>query len=222
MQIRRIWGFQETHETRTPKHSKSEEGRPLSCQALVRTAGGFFVLSTVHIGACAYFVPQSLLVMVIAFSMPFDYTCLAISGKENSTMPATRNLCAQLPLDLHQRVCEAREESGLTTAQYITNLLLEYYEMKENGGNAAMTNGKNRTLAFQIDEELFQRIKAHLERESARLGRKVTQREFILNAIIGVLNMSEPMDVDEAGVSPCEAGAEDGSAQPQEEDTPAV
>ena len=90
-------------------------------------------------------------------------------------MPATRNLCAQLPLDLHQRVCEAREESGLTTAQYITNLLLEYYEMKENGGNAAMTNGKNRTLAFQIDEELFQRIKAHLERESARLGRKVTQ-----------------------------------------------
>ena len=137
-------------------------------------------------------------------------------------MPATRNLCAQLPLDLHQRVCETREESGLTTAQYITNLLLEYYEMKENGGNAAMTNGKNRTLAFQIDEELFQRIKAHLERESARLGRKVTQREFVLNAIIGVLNMSEPMDVDEAGVSPCEAGAEDGSAQPQEEDTPAV
>ena len=164
----------------------------------------------------------SLVVLVIAFSMPFGYTCLAISGKENSTMPATRNLCAQLPLDLHQRVCEAREESGLTTAQYITNLLLEYYEMKENGGNAAMTNGKNRTLAFQIDEELFQRIKAHLERESARLGRKVTQREFVLNAIIGVLNMSEPMDVDEAGVSPCEAGSEDGSAQPQEEDTPAV
>ena len=57
-------------------------------------------------------------------------------------MPATRNLCAQLPLDLHQRVCEAREESGLTTAQYITNLLLEYYEMKENGGNEAMTNNQ--------------------------------------------------------------------------------
>ena len=34
--------------------------------------------------------------------------------------------------------------------------------------------------------------------------------------------MSEPMDVDEAGVSPCEAGSEDGSAQPQEEDTPAA
>ena len=65
-----------------------------------------------------------------------------------------------------------------------------------------MTNGKNRTMAFQIDEELFQRIKAHLDRESARLGRKVTQREFVLGAIIGVLNMAEPMDVDEAGVGP--------------------
>ena len=136
-------------------------------------------------------------------------------------MPATKNLCAQIPTDLHQRVCEAREESGLTTAQYITNLLLEYYEMKENGGNAAMTNGKNRTLAFQIDEELFQRIKAHLERESARLGRKVTQREFVLNAIIGVLNMSEPMDVDEAGVSPCEAPQDGSAPQPQEEPNPA-
>ena len=138
-------------------------------------------------------------------------------------MPATKNLCAQIPTDLHQRVCEAREQSGLTTAQYITNLLIEYYEMKKNGGNQVMANNNStRTMAFQIGEDLFQRIKAHLERESARLGRKVTQREFVLNAIIGVLNMSEPMDVDEAGVSPCEAGAEDGSAQPQEEDTPAV
>ena len=125
MQIRRIWGFQETHETRTPKHSKSEEGRPLSCQALVRTAGGFFVLSTVHIGAYAYFVPQSLLVMVIAFSMPFDYTCLAISGKENDQMATTKNLCAQISLDLHQKISEGKEAAGLTTAQYITELLTE-------------------------------------------------------------------------------------------------
>ena len=98
-------------------------------------------------------------------------------------MPETRNLCAQLPLDLHQRVCEAREQSGLTTAQYITNLLLEYYEMKENGGKTTMAANNTRTMAFQISEELFQRIKAHLERESARLGRKVTQREFVLGVI---------------------------------------
>ena len=38
----------------------------------------------------------------------------------------------------------------------------------------------SRTMAFQIPEELFQRIKQHLERETARTGRKVTQREFVL------------------------------------------
>ena len=146
-------------------------------------------------------------------------------------MPATRNLCAQLPLDLHQRVCETREESGLTTAQYITNLLLEYYEMKENGGNEAMTNGKNRTLAFQIDEELFQRIKAHLERESARLGRKLTQREFVLGLIEEALEAAERQadspepdapPQEEAGVGPCEANPEGSGAQPQAEDNPAA
>ena len=63
-------------------------------------------------------------------------------------MPATKNLCAQIPTDLHQRVCEAREQSGLTTAEYITNLLIEYYEMKENGGKATMANNSTRTMAF--------------------------------------------------------------------------
>lgn len=132
-------------------------------------------------------------------------------------MEQRKNLCAQVPISLHNRVTEAKEALGQTTAEYITNLLTEYYEMKENGGNATMTNSKNRTLAFQIDEELFQRIKAHLERESARLGRKVTQREFVLEAIIGALNMSEPMDVDEAGVAPCEPQAGQDDAQPPEE-----
>ncbi len=77
-------------------------------------------------------------------------------------MAETKNLCAQISLDLHRKICEAREQAGLTTAQYITNLLTEYFEMKKNGGNAAMTNNNTRTLAFQILEELFQQIKAHL------------------------------------------------------------
>lgn len=133
-------------------------------------------------------------------------------------MEQRKNLCAQVPLSLHIQVTEARETLGQTTSEYITNLLTEYYEMKEKGGNAAMTNGKNRTMAFQISEELFQRIKAHLDRESARLGRKVTQREFVLGLIKGALNMAEPMDVDEAGAALCEAPAGQDDPQPPEEE----
>ena len=150
-------------------------------------------------------------------------------------MPATKNLCAQIPTDLHQRVCEAREQSGLTTAQYITNLLIEYYEMKKNGGNQVMANNNStRTMAFQIGEDLFQRIKAHLERESARLGRKLTQREFVLGLIEEALEAAERQAVEDipepdeeqpsedAGVSPCEAQPEGGDTQPQEDGEPAV
>ena len=128
-------------------------------------------------------------------------------------MPATKNLCAQIPTDLHQRVCEAREQSGLTTAQYITNLLIEYYEMKKNGGNQVMANNNStRTMAFQIPEDLFQRIKAHLERETARTGRKLTQREFVLGLIEEALNEAER----QAGVSPCEATETEGGSQEQD------
>ena len=53
-----------------------------------------------------------------------------------------------------------------------------------------MTNG-NRTMAFTISEGLFQRIKAHLDRETARTGKKLTQREFVLGLIEAALNESE-------------------------------
>lgn len=146
-------------------------------------------------------------------------------------MPATKNLCAQISLDLHQKISEAREAAGLTTAQYITELLTEYFKMKENGGNITMTNNNTRTLAFQISEELFQRIKAHLERETVRTGRKLTQREFVLGLIEEALEAAEQQadspepeepPQKEAGVGPCEAHPEGSGAQPQEEDNPAV
>lgn len=113
-------------------------------------------------------------------------------------MAETKNLCAQIPLDLHHQICEAKELAGLTTAQYITSLLTEYFEMK-NGGNEAMPNSNTRTMAFQIDENLFQRIKVHLERETARTGHKLTQREFVLGLIEQALDEAERQTQDEAG-----------------------
>ena len=128
-------------------------------------------------------------------------------------MAETKNLCAQIPTALHDRVSQAREQAGLTTAQYITNLLTEYFKMKENGGTAVMMNGTTRTMAFQIPEELFQRIKAHLERETARTGHKLTQREFVLGLIEQALNEAER----QAGVGPCEAQPDGCDTQPQED-----
>ena len=112
-------------------------------------------------------------------------------------MEQKKNLCAQVPISLHAQVCEAREAAGQTTSEYITNLLIEYYNLKKNGGTTTMS-GNTRTMAFQIPEELFQRIKAHLERETQRTGRKLTQREFVLNLIEEALIEAEEAAAEEA------------------------
>ncbi len=57
---------------------------------------------------------------------------------------------------------------------------------------------KNRTMAFQIPEELFQRIKEYLNRESARTGKKLTQRQFVLGLVERELSRAEAEAATEA------------------------
>ena len=97
-----------------------------------------------------------------------------------------RNLCAMIPVELHERVRAAQEQAGVTLSVYITELLTNYYE----GGKEKMSNGI-RTMAFQMPEELFERLKAHLERESARTGKKVSQKEFVLDLIRRALDEAD-------------------------------
>ena len=97
-------------------------------------------------------------------------------------MEATRNLCAQIPISLHDKVREEKEALGLSLNEYVTKLLKEYYE----GGKTNMAQTK--TLAFQISEELDQRIKNYLAAEKERTGKKVSQREFVVGLIIQALD----------------------------------
>ena len=115
-------------------------------------------------------------------------------------MEERKNLCALIPIELHNQVTEAREQLDQTTSEYITNLITEYYNLKENGGKTTMAN--NRTMAFQISEELFQRIKAHLERETVRIGKKLTQKEFVLGLIEAALDEAEQALETEAPSAP--------------------
>ena len=98
-----------------------------------------------------------------------------------------KNLCAMIPAELHSRVRTAQEQAGLTLSEYITGLLTQFYE---NGGNEKMKDGM-RTMAFQMPEEMFERLKAHLERESERTGKKVSQKEFVLGLIRQALDEAE-------------------------------
>ena len=72
-----------------------------------------------------------------------------------------RNLCAQIPISLHSRVRQEQEASGQTLSEYMTQLITEFYHMKENQGNM---NTETRTVAFQVPPELFEEFKAYLQR----------------------------------------------------------
>ena len=50
------------------------------------------------------------------------YTC-STTRKEADKMAETKNLCAQIDLALHTKVCEEKEKAGQTTSQYIAQLL---------------------------------------------------------------------------------------------------
>ena len=92
-------------------------------------------------------------------------------------MEEKKNLCAPIPLSLHQRLRTEQEQRGQTLADYITDILREHFE-----GGARTMNDNNRTIAFQVPEELFGRLKDYL----ARNGLK--QKDFILGLIERELN----------------------------------
>ena len=85
-----------------------------------------------------------------------------------------RNLCAQVPISLHSRVRQEQEASGQTLSEYMTQLITEFYHMKENQGNM---NTETRTVAFQVPPELFEEFKAYLQRNH------IKQKEFFLACI---------------------------------------
>ena len=135
-------------------------------------------------------------------------------------MTGRKNLCAHIPIALHEKVSAARAEAGLNTNDYVTQVLTEYYDWKENGGNIMARKAENtRTLAFQIPEELFQRIKNHLEKESKRRGIRLTQRDFVLGLIEQALDEAER---EAARTEETAAGQSDGAdARPEPgEDSP--
>lgn len=106
-----------------------------------------------------------------------DCFALSMGPQLRKRMEEKKNLCAPIPLSLHQRLRTEQEQRGQTLSDYITDILREHFE-----GGARTMNANNRTIAFQVPEELFGRLKDYL----ARNGLK--QKDFILGLIERELN----------------------------------
>ena len=97
----------------------------------------------------------------------------------------TKNLCAQIPESLHDTVRAQQQESGKTLSEYITEILTNYYENKK--GTTSMEN--TRTLAVQLDAELFERFDEFLKKNHYK------KRLFMTNLIQKVLEDAERSEV---------------------------
>ena len=85
----------------------------------------------------------------------------------------TKNLCAQIPEELHAKVRQKQEESGLALGPYMTQLIKTFFEME----GKTMANSNQRTVAFQVDAGLFERFKEYLK----KMG--IQQNAFFLECI---------------------------------------
>lgn len=97
----------------------------------------------------------------------------------------TKGVTCKIPLDLHNRISEEIRETESTMSKFIEMIIQEHYE---KGAGKVMAKG--RTLAFQVSEELFQRVKEYLERFE-KVHHRLTQKEFIIGLIEQALEEAE-------------------------------
>ena len=99
-------------------------------------------------------------------------------------MPDMKGITVKIPADLHAELKAYIEAHGMTTGEFIAlavdNELHPKIQIKEEQPMENM-----RTLAFQVPESLFQRVKAYLERNH------MTQKQFVIGLIEAELEQDE-------------------------------
>ena len=124
----------------------------------------------------------------------------------------TKGITCKIPLELHNQISEDIREMESTMSQFIEMVIREHYE---KGANKVMEKG--RTLAFQVSEELFQRVKEYLDRYERTYHRRLTQKEFVIGLIEDALEEAEE-EFEAARAAEQEVRAENGDDEEEAAD----
>ena len=89
-------------------------------------------------------------------------------------MAEMKNICGKIPVELHEKVRAEIEERETSTQIFIRQVIEEHFNRLEGKGEESM---EKRTLAVQVTEELFQRVKWAVTKEG------VKQKDFIIRII---------------------------------------
>ena len=89
-------------------------------------------------------------------------------------MAEMKNLCGKIPVELHEKVRAEIEEKETSTQIFIRQVIEEHFNRLEGKGEESM---EKRSLAVQVTEELFQRVKWAVTKEG------IKQKDFIIRII---------------------------------------
>lgn len=127
-----------------------------------------------------------------------------------------KNICGKIPVELHEKLKLEVEELGISIPKYLEIVIEEHMTRKGEKTNMADL----RTVAVQVTEELFSRLKAVL----AQNGMK--QKDFLIGLIEAALEKEEAKwkaeseEAEETEGEPAESEIEDpetAESEPDEE-----
>lgn len=127
-----------------------------------------------------------------------------------------KNICGKSPVELHEKLKLEVEELGISIPKYLEMVIEEH--MTRKGEKTDMAN--SRTVAVQVTEDLFSRLKAVL----AKNGMK--QKDFLIGLIEAALEeeeakwKAESEEAEETEGEPAESEMEDpetAESEPDEE-----
>ena len=138
-------------------------------------------------------------------------------------MAEMKNICGKIPMDLHEKVREEIELTESSTQKFLQQVIEEHFNRLDGKGEISM--GAVRTVAVQVSEELFQRLKVVIGQKHMK------QKDFLIQIIEEALEKAEAEwqskdQPEESEQTTEESGTEETqpeeSTEPEEESEPEV
>lgn len=120
---------------------------------------------------------------------------------------AEKNICGKIPLELHEKVRQEVERDEITTSEFIRRVIEEHFTEKGE------ENMAKRTVAVQVSEEFFARMKAAIAWDGCK------QKDFLIKAIDFAICEIE-VQMQKAGITPVGTATimEEMGIEPEEEE----
>ena len=100
-------------------------------------------------------------------------------------MPDMKGITVKIPAELHAEVKAYIEAHGMTMGEFIAQAVDNELHPKTQITQEDKNMERMRTLAFQVPDSLFQRVKAYLERNH------MTQKQFVIGLIESEIEQDE-------------------------------